>query len=234
MQDIDFLPKKFRDRRKRRRASLYRWIGVASIGALLAVAALLQLGVQHQLQVQRDALEPAYLAAVAKRDLLVNLQFNLTEHRNEAQLYATLKSHWPTTQLLACLTGPTPETLSFRELKLYQEIASVARRREEEDAAAANQKSATLRDFEFFLSERQKRTAKFDVDGAVMDVSQLYEYLVKLNDHPLVQRAIIESVEPVAQGDDSGRSDFELQVVLTPPPGIRAVPAASTALRQGR
>lgn len=231
MQDIDFLPKKFRDRRKRRRASLYRWVGAASVGALLAVAALLQLGIQHQLKVKRDSLEAQYHAAVAKRDQLVDLQTKLTQCRSEAQLYGTLRSHWPATQLLVSVAGPTPESISFRELKMYQEIASAARRREEADEAAAAGKSPTLRDYEFFRSERKLRTAKIDVDGDVMDVSELYEYLVKLNDHPLIQRAIIESVEPVAQGDDSTRSEFQLQVVLTPPPGGDAVPAASTAAR---
>ncbi|MCC9604551.1 hypothetical protein LOC68_27460 [Blastopirellula sp. JC732] len=231
MQDIDFLPKKFRDRRNRRRANVYRWVGAAGIGVLLAVAALLQLGIQHQLKAHRNRLEAQYLAAVAKRDQLVTLQSKLTEHRNEAQLYAALRSHWPATQLLVCITAPTPESLSFRELKMYQEIASVARRREEEEEANATAKAPTLRDFEFFRSERKARTAKIDVDGDVMEVSELYEYLVKLNDHPLIQRAIIESVEPVAHGDDSGRSEFQLQVVLTPPPGADAVPAATTASR---
>lgn len=231
MQDIDFLPKKFRDRRKRRRASLYRWIGVASIGALLAVAALLQLGIQHQLQSQRNSLEAPYHAAVAKRDQLVTLQTQLAEYRSEAQLYGTLRSHWPATQLLISVTGPTPDSLSFGELKMYQEIASVARRREEEEEANAASKSPTLRDYEFFRAERKTRTAKIDVAGHVQDVTELYEYLVKLNDHPLIQRAIIESVEPVPHGDDSGRSEFDLQVVLTPPPGSEAVPAATTAAR---
>ncbi|TWT31386.1 hypothetical protein [Blastopirellula retiformator] len=230
MQEIDFLPKKFRDRRKRRRANLYRWIGAASIGALLAIAALLQLGVQHQLQSKRNQLEAPYQAAVAKRDQLVALQSKLTDQRSEARLYAALCSHWPATQLLVCITAQTPESLSFRELKLYQETTAIARRKSEEDEAAASQ-SPTLRDYDYFESLRGSRTAKIDVNGDVMEVSELYEYLVKLNDHPLIQRANIESVEPVAQGDDSGRSEFELQVVLTPPLGGKAVPAATTASR---
>ncbi|MFI4874382.1 MAG: hypothetical protein ACIALR_03560 [Blastopirellula sp. JB062] len=230
MQDIDFLPKKFRDRRKRRRASVYRWIGAASVGGVLLLAALLQLGVQRRLQTQRNSLEPAYLTAVAKREKLIELQSQLAKDRKEAQLYATLRSHWPTTQLLTCIAEPLPASLTFREMKLNHETASTTQRRNEEEETAAT-KSADQRDYEHFQSERQKRSSKIDIDGVVTDVSQLYEFMVKLNDHPLVQRAIIESVEPIDQDEDLGRSDFELQVVLAPPLGVQAIPTATTAAK---
>jgi len=126
VDEIDFLPSGFHDRKRRHRARGWRW-GVAVVFVALGGLGLAGNRIQHaRLRAGHGLLAPQ-AAAVADLDRQsTELRGRIESIGLKADLRARLRLRPATTRLLAAVTGPLPSHVTLTELHVSEGLTPAA------------------------------------------------------------------------------------------------------------
>ena len=220
MQDIDFLPAEYFQRRVRRQARPWR-IAVVTLFAVLAAGAAAGQYLQRQrLQAELDALLPAYQLATGQQQRLAQLQAKLQTEQHTAELLAYLQHPWPRTQILRALVDSLPEQVVFEQLRIGRQKRSVQPPAEVRPPSAEQKEDLSKlppaqRDLRALREEYDNTEVYVRIVGATSDSSALYAWLATLGKHRLFARTELVSIEIAGQTDNK-LMRFEAVVVVVP------------------
>jgi Tfp pilus assembly protein PilN len=231
MQNIDFLPQEYRQRRARRHGQSGRIVAIAGIGALIVAAAFGQRYQRRQADDEMATVAPVYDTAVAQQQQLDGLQSQLQTARAAAELYAYLRHPWPRTQLLAALLGPLPAEIGLDQVQIVRETAPAVPVANVEGSPAGNRPNAETdlakllpaqRDLRQLRDELDKMRTVIHLSGTTSDTGQLHGYLHALGRSDLFAKAELDSLE---SAEGSGASRFRATLVVRPGYGQPGGPA---------
>lgn len=222
MQDIDFLPVRYRQRHVRRQSQPWRIAVVAAFAGLLAAAVLSQHSRKRQAEKELAAIIPQYDLAVGQNRKLAEVHARLNTARANAELFTYLRHPWPRTQLLAALLAPLPEEITFERLQIACEMPPELTpgkrhsRTENEDEKEANDKlPPAARDLKRLRNQSDKARTVVSISGTTSDSAALHRYLGELGGTALISKADLDSIEG-AENDRAGVLQFRATLVVRP------------------
>lgn len=230
MQDIDFLPAEYFQRRVRRQARPWRIAVLTLFAALAAGAAAGQYLQRERLQAELDALLPAYQLAAAEQQRLAQMQAKLQAEEQIADLLAYVRHPWPKTQILRALLDGLPEQVVLEQLRIGRQQRQMHRPAEARPASAEQREDLSKlppaqRDLGALRQEYDTTEVYVRLDGYTSDSSALYGWLAALGKQRLLAKAELTAIETAQSNPNLMR--FGAVVVVAPgygQPGSR--PAA--------
>jgi hypothetical protein len=223
MHAIDFLPSAYRQRRRQRRDARWRLTALCATGLLLAVVTTIQ-------HFARVALEEHHAVVRAQTSVVQTQTARLRElmalrqaAAAKATLLAWLSHPWPRSQILACLVGPLPESLTLNSLHISREAPppNPALPAPSQQAAANPPQQSYLKDLEALRTSFGPGTVAAQLAGVTSDPTALHEYLASLTQQDLIARAELLGVDRLSD-DDGTRFRFSIRVWVKPAPGQTA------------
>ena len=226
MNNIDFLPEKYRQQHSVRTVKVWRFSVLFLFSAAVGTTALCQFWLESAVKNELLDVQPKYATAKVQNDSLTQTREKLKQADELARLYLFLDHHWPKTQLIAAVVDPTPESISLTDIQIHQEtIPGVKSRRakkrdnrrdegkagkEEESASKAYDDLVALND------ELDGLQTVIQVAGMTSDSTQIHIYAAKLGVSPLFARVDLESQESLDKVLDFSGGQFVLRIVVRP------------------
>lgn len=230
MKDIDFLPARYHQRTRLRRAMAWR---VAALGVLAAIVLVVhggQLAMRRSLKQQLLAIAQQHVKAMEVTSRSQRLQTDLAAGQQYAELYTYLQYPWPPTQLLAAIAQTMPAHLTLTEIHIAQRVAEKAAA---PPAAAPNagtpEPPQAKRDLQTLRAENDSIPSVVTISGTTTDASELQVYVAGFNRSPFFVNAKLESLESLKGIDGPPTSRFELQLVVRPGYGQPGGPVAGVS-----
>lgn len=234
MQDIDFLPVEYFQRRVRRQARPWRIAVVTLCAALAAGAAAAQYFQQQRLQSEMHALIPAYQLAAAQDQQIAQMQTRLKNQQHTAELLAYLQHPWPRTQILRALLEDLPGQVVFEQLRIWRErlptqpsaevrLPSAERREDLSRVPPAERDLRSLRE------QYDSSQVHVKITGVTSDSTALHRWVSSLGKHRLFARAELTSIETAGQ-DNPQLMRFSAVALVAPgygEPGSSGPPETS-------
>ncbi|REJ66629.1 MAG: hypothetical protein DWQ31_14400 [Planctomycetota bacterium] len=230
IDSIDFLPAHYREQSAQRQVHLWRIVVLGVLAAMLPLASIYQYRLRSQLESQLGEVLVHYNQAKLDETRLTSLREQLAAADADAELYTFLAHRWPTTQLLAAVTGTLPPTIALSELKIDTNSAASnvrqrapVRRPTTRQAAEVPTRSPTQQDLAQLREEAGRGPWVIAIEGETLDTAALYSYVNRLSDHPLVVRAELDSVEASRSDARPGTpalAKFRVRVLVVPGYGL--------------
>lgn len=231
MQNIEFLPQRYRDKDARRKVGVWRLAVVALLGGLVAAAALFQFRQKQQVRDKIDQAQPLYLAAQTKAAQLQQLQSVLASEQAKATLCAYLQHPWPRTQLLAAVAGAMPEGISINRIQIGgQQISPRRTSRTSESEEQENEEAAVepaVRDMMTLKAASNERVVMVVVVGTATDAEKINTYLKSLSESPFIGRVDLDSLENNETPTGNGQLRFTAKGVIRAADKAIALPKRS-------
>jgi Tfp pilus assembly protein PilN len=228
IKQIDFLPDKFRNAVRRRRASYWRFVVVLLFVGVFATAAWGMHSVRRNVRRDYEQTALRHTAAQAQETMLKNREARLAELRAYADLVTFLRHPWPRSQLLERLFAPLPETVIIDKLHLVNELKPVVAGSAtpvEATGENAPAKTATT-DLVDLRKAVETNDLIIHLEGTTVDQPGLHAYLHRLADDKLFRRAQVESIEAAREDGaeagvaKKGASRFTARIVVCPGWGL--------------
>jgi hypothetical protein len=219
MQEIDFLPNRYRERRLRVRLWAWRVAVLAGFGVAICVIAGLQVA-QYQRARQRLAQMSNLRAQAEEKSVaLSSLQAELDAAREYAELYAYLAHPWPRTQILSALAKPLPPSMCLSEISIARESRSAGRRDSQNPASITSQPTQQAQrparaDLERFRDLGEATVSVVHLAGQTNKPTDVHGYVATLGASPLFAAAELESLESVPTRDAISKSTFHIRLLL--------------------
>jgi uncharacterized membrane protein len=215
MQSIDFLPEKYKQRRLRKRGGVLR-IGIFLIVIICVCGtALFQLVRLGSLKIAIARIETDYSKVTELQEKIVELESINQSYTNHAQLLTFLRHPWASSKIMSLVAEAKTESLYLREMQIYRQSETKQKVFLKEEKEANNDKfPAAVQDLMVLQKDVDGKGIVITLSGVCNDTTQLYNYLSKLNQSGLVDRAIVDSVEPITGKSKIQSSHFQIVVYL--------------------
>lgn len=217
MNQIDFLPRRYHDRKVQRRVHTLRGLVVGCYLLLLVMAAAHRRGRQHALEAELEAARICHQAVAARQEQRQQLQTQVRRLDAQAELFAYLRQRWSCTRLLSHVLAAVPQGVVLRELQIQHEMPAGRAARPlltPEQAAPADQAEEQPPPAEDLRRLRQQwdtRRCQVLLSGMTEDLTRLHEFLGHLGSIPIVRSAELLSIESVRNSD---LSQFQARAML--------------------
>jgi hypothetical protein len=210
MQDIDFLPQRYREAQAQRTKKLWGMVVVLIYAGLLCTSGYLQKSSARQLSQDLAAANEQRAMVSTQAARLASLQKEVKEAQARAGLVAYLHHPWPRTQIVAAVVQPILEGLTLSELRVQrlESPQAVTRTQAVRPRAAANSaeakaddRSPAERDNERVRETCDATSVIVTLKGAAEDVSLVHIYLGSLGKDSLFSRVDLMNID----GQDAQR-----------------------------
>jgi hypothetical protein len=248
---LDFLPASYRQQNARRRDR--RWRAALFFGGvlLLAGAWIYRVADRRAAQHNFDALAAPYQTAVLNEKAWQDARQELKLSNLRASLITYLRHPWMTSQTLAAIVGPVPESVRLTEIKFVHEqlprleghAAPPKRGPNDPQDKTEAALPAAERDLARMREEYDSQQVVVAITGEALDGVALYDYISSLGTSDVFVRAELTSMNRDAAGGNKSLpvSTFQARAILRPgigQPGGTAAPAkpqlASSLVGSGR
>lgn len=226
MNNIDFLPEKYRQQHSVRTVKVWRFSVLFLFSAAVGTTALCQFWLKCAVQNELLEVQPKYADAKVQNDSLTQTREKLKQADELARLYLYLDHTWPATQLIAAVVDPMPETISLTDIQIRQERIPGAKasrskkrdtRRDESDKGKELASASKAYDDLVALNDELDGVQTvIQVAGKTSDSTQIHIYAAKLGASPLFARVDLESQESLDKLMDLSGGQFELRIVVRP------------------
>lgn len=235
MQDLDFLPQRYREARLQRKTRTWRAGVLVGFAGLVCAAIIGQYTIRQATERDLTVVRELYRAYEAQKQRLATLEQQLAPERARADLLTYLRHPWPRTRIVSSVVGPLPDCVALSKLHIHREeparvvAAAPAVSTSENPAAAAPDKSPlAARDLKKLREDIDARLAIVTLEGTTSDDATLHEYLGQLADNSLFATVELTSIE---RGEDrqAAAVRFSARLVVRPGFGQRGGPTAPAA-----
>ncbi len=215
MNEIEFLPKKFRERRARNNIRVSRTFVLLLLAAAMALVTIYQLSSLRRVQVQLADLEDAH-AQVAQLMAEVDLKREEVHRlRHYARLLTFLEHPYPKSQIVASLANLIPPEMVITQMHLSHPAARTGAFQPLAEADTSKM-PAMEQDLQKLVHETRTRRCTVELEGTTEDTSALYEFLARLHQLEIVESAKIESVDPRTGTAGTEISNFTAHIKIKP------------------
>ncbi len=233
MQEIDFLPQRYREQSAERRQTLFRAAVAASFFLLLGVVSVRQIALKRAVQHDLEQIMDAVVASEQTHARIEALEKELALETERACLYAYLQHPWPRTNLVEAVARDVPKEIDLAELQIeLQQPGGSKRRRFQPEVSPRQQTpaaaSAWERDLEQLREEYDTLKTVVLVRGLTRDTDALHTYLADLSRSPYFSNAELVSLE-TASLRASNASQFTIRLTARPGYGQPNGPEKDTA-----
>jgi hypothetical protein len=236
-QPIDFLPQHYREEYERRRSQAWRILFVVVFAATLPTASLYQYRLKLSVQKELGRIAQQHGESQADAARLATLETEMAERTATANLITYLRHRWPTTQILAAVTQPLPQTMVLEEIAISRQQAETQATptlnlSNEQSEAATSAGPAAIEDVRT-LAKKSGSEIIVRLTGLTSNSLHLHRYLAELARHPLFVQTELESVESEPGGNGETTADrFELHLVVRPSYGAPDGPTGNNTVAQ--
>ena len=216
MQQIDFLPTKYRERDAVQKGRIWQLVVLLAFAAGVSSAAIGQYTLRKTVESELLGIEDRHATAERKQAEVNELQQKLAESKEVAALYTYLKFPWPRTQLISQIVDSLPEAIALTELTIGNADVRAAPTRKPPptaEEAADEQSSPAHRDLSDLRKQHDLRDTRVELTGSAEDIVALHAYVAQLGQSPLFQSAKLDSLE---SRPEDGVSTFLVRLVVTP------------------
>ncbi|MHC2066832.1 hypothetical protein ACYFX5_05135 [Bremerella sp. T1] len=213
--EIEFLPKKYREKRKRDTSHISRLLLLVVVAAGMSVMLLYQLASLHSVNHQLAEVEEHH-ERVSKLMQEVELKrIEVAQKRHHANLLTFLDHPFPKSQVIATIANPLPVEITITRIQLATPISQVKNSRPAtEKGKAAPQGHPMELDLKQLLGETSQRRCVIELEGTTDDTSCLYTFLAELHQADIVESAKIESIDPQVKADGREFSNFTAHIKI--------------------
>jgi Tfp pilus assembly protein PilN len=221
VQNIEFLPPRYRHRRHSQRTLLQK---VAVLGTAAAAIASLSAWQHRQERAAREAwlqADARHAVAEAADYRLTGLRGELADARAAADLCVFLQRPWPRSHMLAAIAAVLPEDVELTELRIsYEALPSdgarsagpaPTRTKVSEDALPA-----PLRDLRRLRGEFDAIQTVVQISGVAREPAALHRFVSALGEEPLFTRADLGSQEAFQHPRLGGVTRFAARAMVRP------------------
>jgi hypothetical protein len=228
MQDIDFLPPKYREATAKRRTQYWRVVVVVAFFGLLGMALAGQFALHSGLEQELASVRVHYDQVLAKNQRLSTIEHGAVPIEADAQLCTYLRHPWPRTRIVEQLLGALPPTITLAKLEIDCErivnlgptatpgLSPADAAKEDEKRLPAERDLRRLREI-----DRSHENIVI-LEGVAQDVLALHAYLGKLASLGMFSAAEVTSIDSV---EKSTASRFRARLVVRPGHGEPVAPA---------
>ncbi len=221
MQDIDFLPQRYRDAHAQRTRKVWGLVVVLLYAGLLCTSGYLQRSGQSRLKRDLAAANEQRTMVTAQAARLSAVQTELKQAEARANLIVYLRHPWPRTQIVAAVVAPISPGLSLDELRVQRsEITQVVRQRTAPVATSETKPDSRCpaeRDLEQLRDTCDGNSVTVTLKGTADEVSLVHMYLGRIGKDPLfscVDLMNIDGQDAQRQGTTGCR--FTARLVVRP------------------
>ena len=234
VKQLDFLPEKYRQAMRRRRASYWRVVVVGLFVAVFAVAAGGMQAARRDVRAEHEQTVLRYNAAQQQEAELKAREARVAELRVFAELLTFLRHPWPRSQITARLFDPLPSSVTIDKLRIVGEPRPVTATTTPETSGEAS--APIARSAATDLADLRRTVEALDVvvrlEGTTFDQPGLHSYLHRLTSGDLFVAAEVESIEAARGGNVESSSEspgasvakFTVRIVVRPGWGLPGGP----------
>jgi hypothetical protein len=225
MQEIDFLPQRYREASAQRSRKTWGGLVVVLYALLLCTSGYLQKSGQKRLKQELAAAQEQQAMVTAQTARLAAFEMDLKRAESQASLIVYLRHPWPRTQLLAAGAEPLIEGLTLAELRVHRleslqtsvRIAAPRQPTATGTDAKPDDRSPAQRDLEQLRGHYDNAAVAVSLKGSAEDVSLVHMYLGRLGKDPLFARVDLMSIDGQQEllGQNKG-CRFTARLVLRP------------------
>lgn len=214
MNEIEFLPKRFREKRRRSNFQVPRLLVFSLLLGLLAVVSLFQLAELYSVRSQLAALKAQHERIAQLLQEVERTKAEVAQKRHHARLLTFLAHPYPKSQILAQITNPLPSEIIITRIELTHTQAAVNNTRQKSEKSSDQPPSGSPMeiDLQQLMDETKNRQCTVELEGTTDETSQLYTFLAALHESGLVESAKIESIDPQMDPDGHEFSNFTAHV----------------------
>lgn len=223
MQEIDFLPQRYREATAQRSRKAWGGLVVLIYAGLLCTSGYLQKSGQKKLKEEVAAANQQRAMVTGQAARLSALEIELKRAETHADLIAYLRHPWPRTQIVAAVIEPLIAGISLSELRVQRLELSpgsirspVAQPRAASPAEGkSDDRSPAQRDLEHLHETNDGSAVAVIVKGSADDVSLVHIYLGHLGKDPLFARVDLMNIDgQQTQQTESGACRFTARLVV--------------------
>lgn len=221
MQNIDFLPQKYREQTAQRKAQRWRLLVVVGFGLVLAVGAYGQQLLRQKAVGQLAHVRAQYDVSTAQATQLAGIEAELRRERTMADLATYLRHPWPRTRIIDAVLSPLPESITLRKLQVQRETAPPSPLRDPKplhptgEPAVKDQRSPAQKDLDRLRELYDTAPTVVTIEGTTNDQARLHSYLGKLAEGDLFSKTALVSMESASEAG-SGTSKFRARLNVKP------------------
>jgi hypothetical protein len=217
MQNIDFLPQKYREQTAQRKAQRWRLLVVVGFGLVLAIGAYGQQRLRQKAGEQLALVRAHYDASTAQAAQLAGIETDLRRERTTADLATYLRHPWPRTRIIDAVLSPLPESITLRKLQIQRETAPPSALRDPKpihpagEAAPKDLRSPSQKDLDRLRELYDTAPTVVTLEGMTNDQARLHSYLGKLAEGNFFSKTALVSLESASEAG-SGMSKFRARL----------------------
>ncbi len=213
--EIEFLPKKYREKRKNKSFKVSRLLLVVVLLAGMGIVLLYQLASLHSLNLQVGALDQQNTKVMQLMQEVELRRAEVEVKRHHAKLLTFLDHTYPKSQVIAAITNPLPAEITIIRLQiLVEQIPGAGNKPASEKGKEAPKGHPMQLDLKQLIEEAKSRHCTVEIEGTTDDTSCLYPYLASLHQAEIVESAKIESIDPHQKTDGSEFSNFTAHIKI--------------------
>jgi len=214
MNNIEFLPKKYKERRSNSQIQVSFTLVIGLLVTVLLIPTIFQVISLQRVWREIAAIEEDYNRVQELRMSVGNKQHRVETARHHAQLLTYLMHPHPRSQILSTVTNPLPDEILVRRIHIGPMKQGKTLRLESEAEAETKNLPPMLADLQQLVNENSARRLHVKIEGTTQDTGILYEYLANLHNAELIAGAKIESIDPKIELDGTEVSDFTAFIQL--------------------
>lgn len=211
--EIEFLPKNFREKRKSHNFQVSRLLLIVVIVAGMSAVLLYQLAALHSVNRQVAALDEQHNKVMQLMQEVERRRGEVVVKRHHAKLLTFLDHPYPKSQIIAAIANPLPSEITITRLEVtVEQLANNNAKPPSEKGKKAPQGHSMELDLKQLIEEVKTRRCTVEVEGTTDDTSCLYTFLASLHQAEIIESAKIESIDPHQKTDGSEFSNFTAHV----------------------
>ncbi|QDU75068.1 hypothetical protein Pan97_20890 [Bremerella volcania] len=213
--EIEFLPKKYREKRKSHNFQISRLLLIVGIVAGMSAVLLYQLASLHSVNLQVAALDQQHEKVMQLMQEVDRRRNEVAVKRHHAKLLTFLDHPYPKSQVIAAIANPLPTEITITRLQVTVEQIAAANAKPASEKGKAVPKGHPMElDLKVLIDEAKSRRCTVEVEGTTDDTSCLYTFLASLHQAEIIESAKIESIDPQQKTDGSEFSHFTAHVKI--------------------
>jgi Tfp pilus assembly protein PilN len=215
LNNIDFLPQRYREAKIKRSASVWRLFCLFLFAGLLITASYLQ---SSHLQQARADLEKVNLLFTQANNIaksVADMQAKNAPADQEAELLTYLRHPWPRSQVLAALISTVPESVNLESLEMRFQLPerTLAERVGAASDAFKPAQTGPGKDLKQLREQLDGGHWLVSLQGTAQDSADLHSYIAELEQQPLFSKVQLLSLE-AQESPTSTACKFSAQIVL--------------------
>lgn len=211
--EIEFLPKKYREKRKGHSFQVSRLLLTVVVVAGMAGVLFYQLAKLHAVNLQVAAIDSEHEKIMQLMQEVERRRMDVADKRHHAKLLTFLDHPYPKSQIIAAIANPLPTEITITRLQItVEQLATTGAKPPSEKGKQAPKGHPMQLDLKQLIDDAKSHRCTVEVEGTTDDTSCLYTFLASLHQAEIIESAKIESIDPQQKSDGSEFSNFTAHV----------------------